>query len=87
MTMFGFDRPEDGSEERFHDRVRNWENGVPTAIPVSAPKESPSRRLPLAQHYAWWLVHNLIAHPMIGVAPVKVSFRFHDWTSRKLNGL
>jgi hypothetical protein len=32
----------------------------------------------------WWLVHNLIAHPLIGLLPFTSTFKFHDWTSRKL---
>jgi len=35
-------------------------------------------------HYGWWLVHNLIAHVMIGVLPIKACFDFHDYTSRKM---
>lgn len=38
-----------------------------------------------AQHYFWWFVHNCIAHPMIGVVPVKTTFRFHDYTFDKIN--
>jgi hypothetical protein len=86
--MFGFDRPEDGSEERFYERVDNWRKGVATSVPVVPESGGVSgRRLPLAQHYVWWLIHNLVAHPAIGIAPVKFTFAFHDWTSRKLNGL
>lgn len=33
----------------------------------------------------WWFVHNCIAHPLIGVAPIKPLFNFHDWTSGKIN--
>lgn len=41
----------------------------------------------LVKHRAWWLIHNLVAHPLIGVVPTKTTFDFHDWTSRKMNGL
>lgn len=37
------------------------------------------------QHYFWWFVHNCIAHPMIGLVPIKTTFRFHDYTSDKIN--
>jgi hypothetical protein len=37
-------------------------------------------------HTTWWLVHNCIAHPLIGVFPRRPAFRFHSWTSRKLHG-
>lgn len=68
--MFDFDRPEDGSEERYHDRIE-------------AAEDQPAGKI---KHHGWWLVHNCIAHPLIGIAPHKMTFDFHDWTSRKLNG-
>jgi hypothetical protein len=30
----------------------------------------------------WWMVHNCIAHPLMGIAPVQLFFNFHDYTSR-----
>jgi hypothetical protein len=38
-------------------------------------------------HYFWWIVHNCVAHMCLGICPMKWSFDFHDWTSRKLNNL
>lgn len=38
-------------------------------------------------HWFWWVVHNCVAHMCLGICPMKWSFDFHDWTSRKLNGL
>jgi hypothetical protein len=35
-------------------------------------------------HYGWWLVHNLIAHILIGILPIEPFFEFHDWTSIKM---
>jgi len=37
------------------------------------------------EHHFWWFVHNCIAHPMIGVLPIKRTFDFHDYTSDKIN--
>jgi hypothetical protein len=86
--MFGFNSPEDGSENRFWERIDNWRTGTPTSVEVIASASGKvGRKLPLAQHYAWWLIHNLVAHPAIGVLPIEATFEFHDWTSRKLNGL
>ena len=34
--------------------------------------------VPWAKHQFWWFVHNNIAHPLIGVLPFRVFFRFHD---------
>lgn len=61
-----FDRPEDGSQKRYADRVA---------------------KRPWLAHTFWWVVHNNIAHPLIGVLPVALAFRFHDWTSRKMHGI
>jgi hypothetical protein len=36
-------------------------------------------------HHFWWFVHNCIAHPMIGLFPVRATFSFHDYTSDKIN--
>ena len=70
--MFGFDRPEDGAYERYWDRKWSFMKAF--------------RRLPLVRYYAWWVVHNCIAHPLIGLMPfVRSTFAFHDWTSRKMH--
>jgi hypothetical protein len=69
--MFGFDRDEDGSEERFHDRKRLFKKAF--------------NDLPLTRYYFWWLIHNCISHPLIGILPIKPLFDFHDWTSSKMH--
>lgn len=69
QLMFGFDKPEDGSEERYHDRWSLWTGA----------------KLGGLQHYGWWLAHNLVAHPLIGLIPLKPLFAFHDWTSRRMH--
>lgn len=40
--------------------------------------------IPLAVHNGWWVIHNCIAHPMIGLLPSGATFWLHDYTSRKL---
>lgn len=45
-------------------------------------------RLPLAAYrkhivWPWWVVHNCIAHPLVGLLPFAFAFRFHDWTADK----
>lgn len=42
------------------------------------------RWFPRTRHAFWWLVHNFIAHLLLCI-PVKLTFRFHDWTSDRLN--
>lgn len=61
---------ETGAEERFEKRKE-----------VFKQKEEP-----IYKHHVWWLIHNCIAHPLIGLFPCKWTFDFHDWTSIKING-
>lgn len=63
--MFDFDKPEDGSEERYQSRLDLWTQKW--------------------IHTFWWLVHNCISHPLIGVCPITLFFQFHDWTSHRMN--
>lgn len=67
--MFGFDVDEDGSEERFATDIVAYD----------------ADQRPRAVLFAWWLLHNLVAHPLIGVLPLKPFFSFHDWTSRRMH--
>jgi hypothetical protein len=71
--MFGFDPIEAkklGSEGRFHARIEKFKVA--------------NKRLPRLQHWAWWMIHNCVVHPLL-LIPVSWSFQFHDWSSRKLN--
>jgi hypothetical protein len=43
------------------------------------------RALPRTRHAFWWLLHNCLAHPLLGAAPGAVTVRLHDWTSDGLN--
>ena len=56
---------ERGSEQRYRSRIENYKQ-----------KGAPVRR-----HMFWWLVHNVVAHPLIGFFPTRVMFELHDWTS------
>lgn len=72
--MFGFSRYEmetTGSAERFPLRIEKF--------------RKKKRFFPVLQHYFWWFVHNNITHFLIGIIPIKPFFKFHDWTSVKLN--
>lgn len=62
---------ETGAEQRFESRVAVFK------------KEDK----PVYKHHFWWFVHNCIAHPLIGILPNKATFDFHDWTSKKINGV
>jgi len=54
---------------RFEVRIEKWKRETGSALP----------------HHFWWFVHNCIAHPAIGLAPIRRTFEFHDFTSRKIN--
>jgi hypothetical protein len=62
----GFDRPENGSGERYTERRKGR---------------------PWASHTLWWVIHNVVAHPLIGLLPFRPLFRFHDWTSERMHGV
>lgn len=36
-------------------------------------------------HGFWWVTHNAVAHPLIAFFPFKPMFKFHDYTSNKIN--
>ena len=38
-----------------------------------------------ARHRGWWLLHNLVAHPLLAFVRGPRAVAFHDWTSRRLN--
>lgn len=59
-------------------QVRKWQHAEDGSAARYADK--------FRYRYGWWLVHNLVAHVLIGVAPVRLAFAFHDWTSRKMRG-
>lgn len=57
------------AQGRFWWRIETWE----------------AKKGSAAEHHFWWFVHNCVAHPLIGVLPVKSTFDFHDYTSDKIN--
>lgn len=60
-----------GSHARYERRKRLWKDkGV---------------SLPLVRHYLWWLVHNCVSHPTLGLLPLRPMVWFHDWTAKHLN--
>ena len=40
----------------------------------------------VSRHHFWWFMHNCVAHPFIGLFPKwDWTFKFHDYTSDKIN--
>jgi hypothetical protein len=66
-------------QEMTNKRLRKPREPQPPLVPTA--------RLipPVIEHHFWWLTHNILAHTLIGLIPVKWFFDFHDWTSKKLN--
>jgi hypothetical protein len=60
-----------GSQYRYQKRLARW-----TSI---------ARLAPRVQHHFWWGLHNVVAHPLVGVRPNTLTIWFHDWTSQRLN--
>src|SRR5690348_2106646 len=81
------------SHGRFHHRISLWRdhgyqdlwnaNRVSNKKPELREKELKLLKLKVSwaktQHHFWWFVHNCIAHPMIGLLPIKKTFSFHDY--------
>lgn len=72
--MFGFEPQEAkvlGSEGRYFQRIEKF--------------RARGDRFPRLKHYCWWVLHNIGAHGLLAVYPCRWTFRFHDWTSIRLN--
>lgn len=63
------------SELRYHRRLELWTGGAGGVARLAA-------RL---RHQGWWLVHNLLVHPLLALAPRGPCVALHDWTSRRLS--
>lgn len=67
--------PERTSEGRYRLRVALWTGG----------RGGLARLVARARHHGWWLLHNLVAHPLLALSAGKLAVALHDWTSRRLN--
>lgn len=36
------------------------------------------------KNYGWWLFHNLVVHPLVGLLPVGLLFRLHEYSSVRM---
>lgn len=77
-----------------HELTSQWLNQrAIISVPTYTPKTGVSKRLerllifkqPLIQNRIWWLVHNSIVHMLIGVLPIRIMFKLHDWSAKKMN--
>lgn len=59
------------TQENFHERIQYYK----------------TQNFPVWKHHFWWFVHNCITHPLIGIYPTTRTFSFHDFTSKKINGV
>lgn len=60
----------------FHQLTSNWLNHRPEAIGLPQLPEVRKRRA--------WVVHNLVAHLLIGLIPCRHTFQWHDQTAREM---
>jgi hypothetical protein len=66
---------EPGAAGRYRQRIALWTDARTGLAGLTA-------RL---RHHGWWLLHNLVAHPLLAVLPARPAVALHDWTSRRLN--
>ena len=48
--------------------------------------ENASVRFPMAKFAIYWLLHNVIAHPLIGLFPCMVTYVFHNIAANWMSG-
>lgn len=63
--------PKEGSAHRYRERIEKF--------------KADGKALPQVRHYLFWLLHNLVAHPILGLVPTQVTVDFHEVTSKWLN--
>jgi hypothetical protein len=39
---------------------------------------------PVVARWGWWILHNVLAHILIGIAPCAVTFAFHDYSAAQM---
>lgn len=40
--------------------------------------------VPVIKHRTWWLIHNCVSHPIIGLIPIGIFFWLHDFSAKKM---
>jgi len=43
-----------------------------------------SSEIPVPKNIKWWVIHNLIIHPMIALIPCKLTFNWHDISAKNM---
>lgn len=64
-----------GAAGRYHQRLALWTAG----------RAGVGRLAASACHRGWWLLHNLVTHPLLALTRGRRAVALHDWTSRGLN--
>lgn len=60
-----------GSEDRYHRRIEIFKNQY--------------AKHPRLEHHAFWVIHNCVAHPFLGLLPRRETVQFHTLTSNWLH--
>lgn len=63
--------PKEGSAQRYRERIEKF--------------KADGKAFPRVRHYLFWVLHNLVAHPILGLIPNQVTVDFHEVTSKWLN--
>jgi hypothetical protein len=88
LLAFGATQP----AVEFHELTSQWLNAKPPAqgaVRPNRPLPTTTRvlqtRIPEVTKPFAWVLHNVVAHTAIGLAPCKATFAFHDWSAKKMN--
>lgn len=66
-----------------HDLSSQWLNKANRTSLVG--RQLLFTEVPVVQKRGFWLLHNVLAHVLIGFLPCKLTFAFHDWTAKKMS--
>ncbi len=63
------------AEGRYRRRLARWTAG----------RSGPGLLAARLAHRGWWLLHNLVVHPLLGLVHGRRALALHDWTGRRLD--
>ncbi len=70
----------------FHELTSQWLNNsrMHVAVGESTFRVARLHGVPHVEDRWSWVLHNVVAHLAIGLAPIGPSFRFHDWSAEQM---
>ena|SRR5579885_288233 len=75
-----------------HELTSQWLNHIDASyVPHYIPKGLRYRyehmlvfTKPIINDKFWWMFHNSVVHMLIGLFPITIMFRLHDWSATKI---